>query len=129
MDNYYNFYVIIYIERVDIMKKILIVLICVLFVSGCNKVEEDSMKKLMAENEYIILDVRTKEEYNEGHIVDSVNIPYDIINKDTKLDKEKIVFVYCKSGNRSKIAYENLTDLGYEVYDLGAFESIDLPKE
>ena len=41
-------------------------------------------------------------------------------------DKDTILFVYCKSGNRSKIAAEKLLELGYTVYDLGAYEDINL---
>ena len=48
---------------------------------------------------------------------------------DDKISKNKVIFVYCKSGNRSKIAFNTLKNLGYEVYDLGAFTEIDLPKE
>ena len=46
-----------------------------------------------------------------------------------ELDKSKTILVYCQSGNRSGMSYNILISLGYEVYDLGAFESIDLPKE
>lgn len=110
------------------MKKILIVFLLVFVLTGCNSSKLD-INKLMQENEYVILDVRTEDEYNEGHLVDSINISYDLINENIELDKEKIIFVYCKSGKRSKIAYDNLKRLGYTVYDLGAFDSIDLPKE
>ena len=39
------------------------------------------------------------------------------------------VFVYCKSGNRSSIAYKTLKEMGYKVYDLGSINNVDLPKE
>lgn len=110
------------------MKKILIIFLLVFILTGCNSSKLD-INKLMQENEYVILDVRTEDEYNEAHLVDSVNIPYDLINEEVELDKEKIVFVYCKSGKRSKIAYDTLKKLGYTVYDLGAFDTINLPKE
>ena len=114
------------------MKKILLFVIVFIsiFAVGCgSKKEESDLDKILAEKEYIIVDVRTKEEYDISHIKDAINIPYDLIDENIDLDKEKNIFVYCKSGNRSKIAYDTLISLGYTVYDLGAFESIDLPKE
>ena len=75
---------------------------------------------------YLIIDVRTREEYGEGHIEGSFNIPYDEINDLIDIDKDAVLFVYCKSGKRSKIAAEKLLELGFKVYDLGAYESIDL---
>ena len=111
------------------MKKILLVIVCGLLLFGCSKAKETDVYKIMEENDHIIVDVRTKEEYDESHIVNAINIPYDEIAKNVDLDKNKIIFVYCKSGNRSGIAYNTLTNLGYTVYDLGSFSSINLEKE
>lgn len=114
------------------MKKVLFMLMLLLLISGCgdkdmtNKEELDSV---IASGNYIVLDVRTEDEYDDGHVVGAINIPYDEIDEDTVLDKNKVILVYCRSGNRSKIAYDALLNLGYQVYDLGAFSSIDLPKE
>jgi len=111
------------------MKKVLLVLL-VLVLCGCgNKETKKDVYQIMKENEHIIIDVRTKEEYDESHVVGAINIPYDEIDKDINLDKNKIIFVYCKSGKRSNIAYANLTHLGYTVYDLGAFSNVNLEKE
>ena len=109
------------------MKKFIVLLIISFLLIGCDT-KAEKIKKLMKENEYTIIDVRTNEEYKEGHLVDSINIPYDEIEK-IDLNKNQIIFVYCQSGNRSKIAYQTLVDLGYNVFDLGAFDKIDLPKE
>ena len=68
---------------------------------------EKAMEMMQADNNYIILDVRTLEEYNEGHIERAVMLPdYDIQDKaETALkDKEEIVLVYCSSGRRSAAA-------------------------
>lgn len=116
------------------MKKIVLFVICVFCLCGCGESNNgvsrnQEVKELMEENEYVIVDVRTREEYDESHVVGAVNIPYDEINLEVDLDKEKLIFVYCKSGQRSNIAYEKLTDLGYRVYNLGAYSSIDLDKE
>lgn len=104
---------------------------------GCDNKEEfinkqinkDEIKDIMINSEYVIIDVRTEEEYNIGHLVDSINIPYDEIDKNIDIDKDRIIFVYCKSGNRSSIAFNMLKGLGYTVYDLGAYNDIELPKE
>lgn len=111
------------------MKKLFIILIISLFLVGCSNASGIDYKKLMQENEYVIVDVRTREEFELGHIEKAINIPYDELGKNFDLDKDKIIFVYCKSGNRSKIAYTNLKELDYTVYDLGAFTKIDLPRE
>lgn len=108
-----------------------IIIIPVLLV-GCTKkeeVKEMTLDEILKENNYIIVDVRTKEEYESGHVVGAINIPYDIIDNDTNLDKNKKILVYCKSGVRSKKAYDTLKSLKYDVYDLGAYDKIDLDKE
>lgn len=74
--------------------------------------------KTLMENEdnYIILDVRTQEEYDDGHIEGAILIPdYDIGEKAESilLDKEQLLLVYCRSGRRSKNAASELIDLGY----------------
>lgn len=112
------------------MKKIFLLIIITLFLSGCTKSSKQTkLEEIIKENNYIIVDVRTEEEYEEAHLVDALNIPYDIIDETIDLDKEKTILVYCRSGNRSKIAFDILTDLGYTVYDLGSFNEIDMPKE
>lgn len=119
------------------MKKILIVFLLTVTLVGCTNKEKANFEtteteqyaKIMQEGNYIIIDVRTKEEYDEGHIKDAINIPYDEIDENTNLDKDKTIFVYCRSGARSSNAYNTLKNLGYTVYDLGALSSIDLPKE
>lgn len=118
------------------MKKIIIILLLTISFFGCSSKEENKdlkttndYKEIMQEKEYIIIDVRTKIEYEESHIKNAINIPYDEINSDSNIDKNKVIFVYCRSGARSKKAYDTLKELGYEVYDLGAFNSLDLEKE
>ena len=110
------------------MKKIFLVIITILLV-GCTNSKDKEINEIIAGNNYIILDVRTPDEYNQSHIKDAINIPYDSIDENIELDKSKKIMVYCKSGKRSNIAYNTLTNLGYDVYDMGAFESIKLDKE
>lgn len=117
------------------MKYLILILACFLLL-GCSsdnkqeftyeKINSDEALEIMNEsNNYEIIDVRTREEYAEGHIAGAFNIPYDEINELIEFPKDTILFVYCKSGARSKIAAENLINLGYEVYDLGAYEDIN----
>ena len=74
-------------------------------------------KEIMdSESEYTILDVRTEDEYAEGHVPGAIVIPYDDIDNQAaeKLpDKDALILVYCRSGRRSKIAAEALLEMGY----------------
>ena len=106
------------------MKKLLVLLVsAILIVTGCEK-QQSELDKIVNENNYVIVDVRTKEEYDTGHVKDAINIPVDTINDKVELDKNKTIIVYCRSGKRSATAKQKLVDLGYKVYDLGAYESI-----
>ncbi len=124
------------------MKKLVLFLLISLLLFGCSKYEPkevrifsdpvidyDEIDSIIEGGNYIIVDVRTKEEYDESHVKGSINIPYDEIDENTNLDKSKTIIVYCRSGNRSSKAYNNLKSLGYDVYDLGAFDKITLEKE
>ena len=74
-------------------------------------------KALMdSESGYIIIDARTQEEYDEGHIPGAILIPeYEIADRaEAELpDKDQLILVYCRSGRRSKIAAAELVKLGY----------------
>lgn len=92
---------------------------------------EDAKKIMDSGEKVVILDVREQDEYDEGHIVGSILIPYtEIGNKaqETLPDKDKQILVYCRSGRRSKIAAETLAKLGYtNVKEFGGI--IDWPYE
>ena len=74
-------------------------------------------KALMdSESGYILIDARTQEEYDEGHIPGAILIPeYEIADRAEKElpNKDQLILVYCRSGRRSKIAAEELVKLGY----------------
>ena len=74
-------------------------------------------KALMdSESGYVIIDARTQEEYEQGHIPGAILIPeYEIADRAEKElpDKNQLILVYCRSGRRSKIAAEELVKLGY----------------
>lgn len=63
----------------------------------------------------VLIDVRTKEEYAEGHIPGSINIELDEIEKivDIIKDKNSHIYLYCRSGHRSGIALNKVKELGY----------------
>ena len=77
---------------------------------------EEAVEIMEEETGYIILDVRTEEELSERHIPNAINIPNESIGSEELKelpDKEQLVLVYCRSGNRSKQAAEKLTEMGY----------------
>jgi len=109
-------------------------LTCALIVmAGCSKKDNKSThttisakeaKEMMDENkDIIILDVRTQEEYQEGHIKGAILIPDNEITEKAEgilTDKSETILVYCRSGRRSANASRELSDLGYtDIYDFG----------
>ena len=77
---------------------------------------EEAQRMMQKETNYIILDVRTKKEYSEGHIPKAICMPNEIIEKTPPKelpDKNQMILVYCRSGRRSKEAAQKLSDMGY----------------
>ena len=108
------------------MKKIIPFLMALLLLAGCGAQSEESTYRqvnaeeaatmMEEESSYIILDVRTTEEYSEKHIPGAINIPNETIGTEDipeLPDKEQLILVYCRSGNRSKQASEKLVKQGY----------------
>lgn len=97
-----------------------------------NKITAEQAKEMIdSTSELIILDVRTPEEFNEGHIENAILIPdYELESKAEEIltDKSTTLLVYCRSGRRSALASQILSDLGYSsIYDFGGI--IDWPYE
>ena len=87
-------------------------------------VSMDDIVKIMNENkDYVIVDVRTPDEYKEGHIPNAINIPNETINETVynKLkDKNQLILIYCRSGSRSRQAAYKMQKLGYtNLVDFG----------
>ena len=84
---------------------------------GYQQITMDEAKGIFEQSgDYIILDVRTFEEYNDGHIPGAICIPNENIGSEPPAelpDKEQLIYVYCRSGNRSKKAAHKLVDMGY----------------
>lgn len=119
------------------MKYILSALTVVFLLSSCDSngqetkkdgqtvaknVEVAEFESMMTKHPGTVLDVRTADEFNSGHIDNATNIDWygdDFNTKAETLDKKKPVYVYCHSGGRSKSAMKRLKSLGFEeVYNL-----------
>lgn len=85
-------------------------------------VETSSFKNLFEENSFVLLDVRTPEEFDSGHLKGATNINFynETFQSDIdEFDKRKKYLVYCRSGGRSRQAMFLMRDLGFEeVYNL-----------
>lgn len=120
------------------MKRILPLFFAILLLlAGCGgngtdgsyqQITQEEAKEMMDTEEVIILDVREQDEYDSGHIPGAVLLPVGTIDEDaaTKVipEKDSIVLVYCRSGNRSKTASSTLADLGYtSIYEFGGINT------
>ena len=123
------------------MKKLLSVFMAALALIGCaapggtKSYRQISMAEAIAmmeeESDYILLDVLTPEEFSEKHIPGATNVPNETIGSEEipeLPDKDQLILVYCRSGNRSKQASEKLVKLGYtNIVEFGGI--IDWPGE
>ncbi len=119
-----------------ILAVIVILSICVV---ACDKVSEEkgdssfemidakAAKEMMdSDKELVVVDVRTDEEYKSGHIVGAINIPVEQITAGdfgSLTDKNQTILIYCRSGNRSKVASSFLAENGYKnIYEFGGIK-------
>ena len=126
------------------MKKWILLILAVLFLTACGQEKENDReavyvnitaqeaKQIMdSEEGYIILDVRTREEYDQGHIPGATQISHEEIGEKAEsvlTDKDQLLLVYCRSGRRSKIAAEALVEMGYtNIKEFGGI--LDWPYE
>ena len=126
------------------MKKLVFLLLAVMLLTACGQDKENDQgavyvnitaeeaKQIMdSEEGYIILDVRTQEEYDQGHIPGAIVISHEEIAEkaeDVLTDKNQLILIYCRSGRRSKLAAEALVELGYtNIKEFGGI--IDWPYE
>ena len=126
------------------MKKLIFILLAAMLLTACgqdkennreavyvNITAEEAKQIIDAEEGYIILDVRTQEEYDQGHIPNAILIPDTEIEtkaEEVLPDKNQLILVYCRSGRRSKLASEILAELGYtNIREFGGI--IDWPYE
>lgn len=115
--------------------KFILTLFIIVSITSCNS----QQKKATDQNEVVVvvqndvfeiveesaqlIDVRTPEEYNEGYIKNAININFfddDFMEQMSKLNKDEVLYIYCRSGGRSGKASEKLKEAGFtKVYDLG----------
>ena len=124
------------------MKRLLFLLLAVMLLTACGQTKgndqeaaymnitaEEAKTIMDIEEDYIILDTRTREEYDQGHIPGAIQISHDEITEKAEevlTDKDQLILVYCRSGRRSKIASEQLAEMGYaNIYEFGGI--IDWP--
>ena len=119
------------------MRKLLSVFLAAILLAGCSAPKEtvsyrqismdEAITMMEEESGYIILDVRTPEEFADKHIPGAVNVPNETIGIEEipeLPDKDQLILVYCRSGNRSKQASEKLAALGYtNVVEFGGINS------
>ena len=126
------------------MKRIVIFLLLMLFLTtGCAQkldgdgmigettyiqIDQEKAKEMMAVNDgHVVVDVRRVDEYASGHIPGAILIPNESIGTekpDQLPDKDQIILVYCRSGNRSKQAAQKLADMGYtNIYEFGGINT------
>lgn len=115
----------------------IILLVIVLLMAGCGKttvenqyqqISQEEAKNMMDTQEVIVLDVREQSEFDAGHIPEAVLLPVGTITEATAAavipEKDSVVLVYCRSGNRSKTASQALVDLGYtNVFEFGGINT------
>ena len=126
------------------MKKLILFFLAVMLLTACgqdtendqgavyvNITAEEAKEIMDSEEGYIILDVRTQEEYDQGHIPGAIVISHEEIAEKAEevlTDKDQLILVYCRSGRRSKLAAEALVELGYtNIKEFGGI--IDWPYE
>lgn len=120
------------------MKGMLPVVLAILLLAGCGgepveqisyqQITQEAAKDMMDQQDVIVLDVREQEEYDSGHIPGAVLLPVNAIGEDSAAavipEKDSVVLVYCRSGNRSKTASKGLAELGYtQVYEFGGIQT------
>lgn len=131
-------------------KKLLFILISIFILLSCNAKDdkkgagdmnifksvsmEEGLKLMESDRDFILLDVRTPEEFAVGHIPGSVQLTNETFTKQDAekilKDKNQTVYVYCRSGRRSKQSSQKLVDFGYtNVIEIGGINSYSGPLE
>jgi phage shock protein E len=88
--------------------------------------ESKDIDSVLASDSAVLLDVRTPEEYNEAHFDGAILLPLQEIEAGAQpsVDKNKTIYLYCRSGNRSADATKLLQSQSYEVVDLGGIDDV-----
>ncbi|EAR02152.1 rhodanese-like domain-containing protein [Maribacter sp. HTCC2170] len=106
------------------MRKYIILPLLLLFAVGCSQIKEKHITEVSQEelDKVVLVDVRTPKEYSQGHLENSILIDWmgdSFVEEFEKIDKEKTVYLYCRSGRRSADATKYLDSMGYKnVFNL-----------
>ena len=107
------------------MRNLLVILALTLFIFACDTVDPNPMDAAI-NGENLLVDVRSPQEFRDGHLKDAINIPYKVIGEHIGLhvkNKDETIIVYCRSGRRSSIAKGSLENIGYtNVLDAGSYQ-------
>ena len=126
------------------MKRLFVIVLAAMMLTACSQKNEahkeavymnitaQEAKVIMESSEgYVILDVRTQEEFDQGHIPGAILIPDTEVAEraeEVLTDKDQLILVYCRSGRRSKLAAADLVELGYtNIKEFGGI--LDWPYE
>ena len=96
--------------------------------TGYTQISQDEAMEMMGQDDdHVIVDVRRQDEYDEGHIPGAILIPNESIGEEMPEqlpDKNQIILIYCRSGNRSKEAAQKLAEMGYiNIYEFGGIST------
>tara|TARA_R110000868_G_scaffold358359_2_gene620079 strand:- start:48 stop:410 length:363 start_codon:yes stop_codon:yes gene_type:complete len=115
------------------MKSYLALFFLLVINSSCSQIKSKAIEGVSPEElkQIVLIDVRTPDEFNSGHIADAININWfdsDFVAQiEATVSKEKPVYVYCKAGGRSEKASQKLEAMGYKVTDLkGGYDAYKL---
>lgn len=104
---------------------LIVLVIFITNISGTSKTSNNVSTIIQDEN-IVLIDVRTEEEYKSGHIPRAINIPNTEIENVINYDKDTPIAVYCRTGKRSKEAALTLEKMGYtKIYDLGSINNYE----
>ena len=124
------------------MKRLLsLAMAALLLLAGCGRIldgdgmerswrqisQDEAMEMMRRSDGHVVVDVRRQDEYDAGHIPGAILIPNESIDTtppDALPDRDQIILIYCRSGNRSKQAAQKLFDMGYtQVYEFGGINT------
>lgn len=106
-----------------------------MMISGCSSgkagytqiSQDEAMQMMKEESGYLIVDVRRPDEFAAKHITGAINVPNETITEEAPEalpDKDQMMLVYCRRGNRSKEASQKLAEMGYtNVYEFGGINT------
>ena len=107
---------------------VLLLGVCAAKAEGYTRIDQETARQMMAiPDGHVVVDVRRQDEYDAGHIPGAILIPNEDIGGEAPEalpDRDQVILIYCRSGNRSKQASQKLADMGYRnVYEFGGINT------